>query len=157
LLSGKSLPINFSSYATNVQTAGSIGKQTVNLSRALTRVKSDLFRCTKHPPPSTLKKKSICSIIKWHEHMRQQVNVNCQCKLVANSFRNIQFQALLNPFISCKNRVEFMVHTLHTIDIKGTYYINNKYVIGIDTEKVLGSLFAGYNAKSSDLITLAID
>ena len=39
-LSGKSLPINLSSYATNVQTAGSTGKQGVNLSRALTRMKS---------------------------------------------------------------------------------------------------------------------
>ena len=49
LLSGRSLPINFGSYATNVQKAESTGNQIVNLSRALTRMKSILVSMFQAP------------------------------------------------------------------------------------------------------------
>jgi hypothetical protein len=52
LISGRSLPINLSSHATNVQAACSTGKQNVNLARALTRMKSVCVTMFKDPSDS---------------------------------------------------------------------------------------------------------
>ena len=35
--------------------------------------------------------------------------------------------------------------------------MTNKFVLGIDTEQVLGASFSGYNTKSGGLITLALE
>jgi hypothetical protein len=35
------------------------------------------------------------------------------------------------------------------VDIKGNEYRNNKFVVGFDTEKMLGLAFTGVNTKSS--------
>ena len=45
----------------------------------------------------------------------------------------------------------------HSINIKGNEFMTNKFVLGIDTGKVLGASFSGYNTKSGDLITLALE
>ena len=42
------------------------------------------------------------------------------------------------------------------MDIRATEYHNNKFVIGIDTEKVLGASFSGYNIKAGELTVLRI-
>ena len=42
------------------------------------------------------------------------------------------------------------------MSITGNQYRNNKFVIGIDTEKVLGASFSGYNSKSGDLTVLRL-
>ena len=42
------------------------------------------------------------------------------------------------------------------MDISALEFRSSKYVIGIDTEKVLGSSFSGYNSKSGDLLTLKL-
>ena len=42
------------------------------------------------------------------------------------------------------------------MDIRADEYRDNKFVIGIDTEKVLGASFSGYNAKAGDLTVLRL-
>jgi len=42
------------------------------------------------------------------------------------------------------------------MDISPTDYRDNKFVIGIDTEKVLGASFSGYNSKAGDLTVLRL-
>ena len=42
------------------------------------------------------------------------------------------------------------------MDIREDEYRNNKFVIGIDTEKVLGASFSGYNSKAGELIVLRL-
>ena len=44
--------------------------------------------------------------------------------------------------------------TFHSIYVKPYEYQSTKYVIGIDTEKCLGSGFTGLNTKAGDLMTL---
>ena len=44
-------------------------------------------------------------------------------------------------------------NSLHTVDIKGDDYRNHKFVVGFDTEEMLGLAFTGYNTKNS-LITI---
>ena len=47
------------------------------------------------------------------------------------------------------------VHDVNAqMDISAIDYRSSKFVIAIDTEKVLGASFSGYNSKSGDLLTL---
>ena len=43
---------------------------------------------------------------------------------------------------------------IDAMDISPSEYRKNKFVIGIDTEKMLGAAFTGYNSKAGDLLTL---
>ena len=42
------------------------------------------------------------------------------------------------------------------MDISATEYRSTKFVIGIDTEKVLGASFSGYDSKAGDFIVLRL-
>ena len=45
------------------------------------------------------------------------------------------------------------VHNVNgQMDINASEYRSSKFVIGVDTEKVLGASFSGYNSKAGDLI-----
>ena len=45
---------------------------------------------------------------------------------------------------------------VHTIDVDKNSYIAHKFVIGVDTGKVLGAPFTGLNSKAGDLLTLKL-
>ena len=40
-------------------------------------------------------------------------------------------------------------NSLHSIDIDGDSYRNNKFIVGIDTEKLLGLIFTGVNTRNN--------
>ena len=42
------------------------------------------------------------------------------------------------------------------MDIPAAEYCDNKFAIGIDTEKVLGASFSGYNSKAGDLTVVRL-
>jgi DNA mismatch repair protein MutH len=42
----------------------------------------------------------------------------------------------------------------HSLDISPEEYRRHKYIVGIDTEKVLGASFSGENIKNGSLLTL---
>ena len=44
--------------------------------------------------------------------------------------------------------------SFHSIDIKGKEYHHNKFIIGLDLEKVLGAGFTGINTKAGDMLTI---
>ena len=50
------------------------------------------------------------------------------------------------------------IHTsrFHNIDITENEYRNRKFIVGIDTEKVLAAGFTGLNTKAGDLLTVKV-
>ena len=49
------------------------------------------------------------------------------------------------------------LHAVNALmDIQADEYRGNKFVIGIDIEKVLGASFSGYNSKAGDLTVLRL-
>ena len=44
----------------------------------------------------------------------------------------------------------------HSLDITTREYVDDKFVIGMDLEKMLGASFTGYNSKSDDLLTIKL-
>ena len=48
-------------------------------------------------------------------------------------------------YYSLRKALGIQANNLHSIDISGLEYRNNKFIVGIDTEKLLGLSFAGMN------------
>ena len=79
----------------------------------------------------------------------------------AFDIENLQFQvgAFLMPqypiqshaecYYSLKKSLGIAANSLHGIDIDGNEYRNDKFIVGIDCEKLLGLSFTGMNTKTS--------
>ena len=52
-------------------------------------------------------------------------------------------------YYSLKKSLGIQSNTLYNIDIDGNEYRNNKFIVGIDCEKMLGVAFTGMNTKNS--------
>jgi hypothetical protein len=52
-------------------------------------------------------------------------------------------------FYNLRKSLGIQASNLHSIDIRGNEYRNNKFIVGFDTEKMLGLAFTGINTKNS--------
>ena len=52
-------------------------------------------------------------------------------------------------YYSLKKSLGIQSNTFYNIDITGNEYRNNKFIVGIDCEKLLGLAFTGMNTKNS--------
>ena len=79
----------------------------------------------------------------------------------AFEIENLQFQvgAFLMPqypirshaecYYSLKKSLGIAANSLHGIDIDGNEYRNDKFIVGVECEKILGLSFTGMNTKNS--------
>ena len=58
-------------------------------------------------------------------------------------------------FYNLRKSLGVHANSLHSIDIKGNDYRDRKFVVGFDTEKMLGLAFTGVNTKNS-LMTIKL-
>ena len=59
----------------------------------------------------------------------------------------IKFHA--EAFYSLRKALGVHANNMHNIDIDGNEYRNNKFIVGIDTEKLLGLSFTGMNTRNN--------
>ncbi len=52
-------------------------------------------------------------------------------------------------FYSLRKSLGIQANSLHSVDINGNDYRNNKFIVGLDCEKLLGLAFTGMNTKNS--------
>ena len=52
-------------------------------------------------------------------------------------------------FYSLRKSLGSQANSLHSVDINGNDYRNNKFIVGLDCEKLLGLAFTGMNTKNS--------
>ena len=81
--------------------------------------------------------------------------------IIANEIESLQLQvgAFMMPqypirshaecFYSFRKALGIQANSLHSVDINGNDYRNNKFIVGIDCEKLLGLAFTGMNTKNS--------
>jgi hypothetical protein len=156
LLSGKSLPINFSSFTCASQVLTDINT-TVNVQRSFTRMKSvfvSLYEQKKVNPSNSRKEVNHF----WHpmggsaayDHSKE---VEFQMQIGSKLFPEYPIRSLAEAFyqlrktlgINSSNAQMNMVHR---------YYRDHKFVIGLDTEKLTGASFSGMNTRAGDLLNL---
>ena len=56
---------------------------------------------------------------------------------------------MLKHSYSLRKSIGIQANNLHSIDIEGVDYRNNKLIVGVDTEKLLGLSFTGMNTRNN--------
>ena len=150
LLSGKSLPINFSTWNHTNQSTGGDKNFSANINRALTRLKSVFI--TLHNTDGD-----------WYKQ------ANSFYHPIENSFTDqygvvdehqywVQIGSKLIPEYPVNSLSESLSQLRKTVgnnfQMFGRWYRTTKYIIGLDLEKVSGAGFTGISTKAGDLMTL---
>ena len=158
LLSGKSLPINFSTYVTQLQAITSNSSVSINVQRAFTRLKTAFV--------------SLVSTSALATGVRKEFNFFYNPGFYAtsayDSSKDVQFQLQIGSklypeypiwstqesFYQLRKCLGVHASSFHSIDVSPIEYKSTKYIVGIDTEKVLSAGFTGLNTKAGDLMTV---
>jgi hypothetical protein len=165
LLGGKNLNIVYNTYISNIQTVVAPDTQ-INVSRSLTRLRSvflslernfkntagaDTVRAIWYNKPwnnfySPMAQDSITKILTHNED-----NEITSLQLQIGSFLIPQYpiRSHAECFYSLRKALGIQSNSIANIDIDGNSYRNNKFIVGIDCEKILGLAFTGMNTKNS--------
>ena len=159
LLGGNTLKIVYDTYISSLQTITSADCQ-VNVSRSLTSLRSVFM---------SLDKMFVGGRVRWHNKSWNTfystlAGNRSESSYIYNSDDEIKHLQLsigskLYPEYPIKSHAEcfynlrkslgVQANTHHALDIEGHEYRNNKFVVGFDTEKMLGLAFTGTNTKNS--------
>ena len=72
-----------------------------------------------------------------------------QLQIGSKLFPEYPIKTHAEAFYSLRKALGIQANNLHSIDIDGTEYRNNKFIVGIDTEKLLGLSFTGMNTRNN--------
>jgi hypothetical protein len=161
LLSGKSLPINFQTFITSSQSV--VGTDfTVNVSRAVSRLKS-IFVSMYQPDTNVI---TSMAHKYWNEFSHpmglagNKYNIDheleYQIQIGSHLYPEYPVQSLAESFAKLKQCIYGSDNHFHAVSIKPSEYRRDKYIIGVDTEKIMGASFTGLNTKAGDLMTIKL-
>ena len=168
LLSGKSLPINYSSYVNQMQTITGTSPA-INITRALSRLKSVFVtfdQVNTMAPTSTGANGHIAVWKKswndFHHPMTYQTGsmynslyeMEYQLQVGSKLFPDFPMRSLQEQFYQLRKCMGTESSNFHSLDITPKQYRNHTHIIAFDTEKNLGSAFTGLNIKQGSLINL---
>ncbi len=159
LLAGKSLNIVYNTFISNIQTILS-GDTQINVSRSLSKLKSVFI---------TLERDFVGARATWHNKQwnnfyspmavdtltefttHRQINEIESLQLQVGAFMIPQYpiRSHAECFYSLRKSFGIQANSLHSVDINGNDYRNNKFIVGLDCEKLLGLAFTGMNTKNS--------
>jgi hypothetical protein len=159
LLGGKSLNIVYNTFISNIQTILS-GDTQINVSRSLSKLKSVFVslerdfagaRNTYHNKQwnSFYSPMAIDTVTTSTTH--RQVNEIESLQLQVGAFMIPQYpiRSHAECFYSLRKSLGIQANSLHSVDINGNDYRNDKFIVGLDCEKLLGLAFTGMNTKNS--------
>ena len=165
-LSGKALPINYSSYVTQMQ---SISGQTpsINITRALSRLKS-VFVTLDQAYTDTKKTDTDIHIKVWKKWWNDffhpmsystgkydsDFELEAQLQVGSKLFPTYPIRTCQEAFYQLRKCMRIATSNFHSMDITPLEYRNHKFVLAFDTEKMLGTAFSGINIKTGRLMTL---
>ena len=164
LLSGKSLPISYNTFVSQFQAANATDKNLINVSRALTRLKSVFVTLQKDTVATEFSRKPWNT---FHSPMREQ-NKAALAHTAAGEFEyQLQIGSKLFPeypirshneaFYQLAKTLGVQASAVHNFDINAREYRFNKLILGTDCEKVLDAGFTGLNTRAGDLMTVKFD
>ena len=74
-----------------------------------------------------------------------------QLQIGAKLFPEYPIKTHAGAFYYLRKSLGIHANNLHSIDIDGNEYRNNKFIVGIDTEKILGLSFTGMNTRNNSM------
>ena len=72
-----------------------------------------------------------------------------QLQIGSKLFPEYPIKTHAESFYSLCKALGIQANNLHSIDMEGNEYRNNKFIVGIDTEKLLGLSFTGMNTRNN--------
>ena len=163
LLDGQNLPINFSTFTTASQIIANIDSS-INVQRSFTRMKSVYVTLSNSTPvlnDDTVRRFEVKDFLHTMTIATNDYDfekeLQFQMQLGSKLFPEYPLRSLAEQYYQLR-KLQGDYHTRkEAMDITPQRYRSDKFVIGIDTEKMLGAGFTGYNSKAGDLLTLRLN
>ena len=168
LLSGKSLPINYQTFVSQLQTIENTQKPNVNISRALTRLKSVFVTLVKDQEsttspgrkewntffsPMSLENNPALTLYTNYNH-EQDGEFKFQLQIGSKLYPEYSIVSHSESYSQLKKTLGIQSSDIHSFDINSREYRDNKFILAIDTEKILEAGFSGLNTRSGDLMSV---
>ena len=168
LLSGKSLPISYNTFVSQMQTIAGQDKPLINVSRALTRVKGVFV--TLHKDYTHSSRVPLLGRKPWNDFFSPASSGNTDGVLTHDSEGEFEFQLQIGSkffpeypirshneaYNQLKKTLGVQASAVHNFDISATEYRDYKFILGTDCEKVLDAGFTGLNTRSGDLLSVSL-
>jgi hypothetical protein len=161
LLGGKSLNIVYNTFISSLQTVVSADTQ-INVSRSLSKMKSIFMTLDKDITAGSGRflhyNKQFnnfwsplagTSVTDTTTHNADLEIKHLQLQIGSKLFPEYPIKSHAEAFYSLRKALGVQSNALHSIDIDGTSYRNNKFIVGFDTEKLLGLSFTGMNTRNN--------
>ena len=160
VLQGKTLPINYNTYISQLQSVLS-SDIAVNITRALTRLKSVFIT---FDGPHTGSSTDWIPLLKTTNNFIHPMNSSAtydpskemefQIQIGSKLFPEYPVKSLGEAYYQLRKTLGIASSNWHSMNIAEAHYRNFRFIVGIDTEKVLAAGFTGLNSKAGDLMTL---
>jgi hypothetical protein len=159
-MGAKTINIVYNTFISTLQTVVAAETQ-INVSRSLSKMKSVFVTLDKAFGDSDPRKLFYNKF--WNNFWSPNAGTGGTDYLTHNGERFSHFQLQIGSklfpeypikthceaFYSLRKALGIQANNLHSIDIDGNEYRNNKFIIGIDTEKLLGLSFTGMNTRNN--------
>ena len=169
-MSGQSLPINYNTFVTQNQVLGS-KKSAVNVTRSVSRLKSVFVTLDGQTnadgtwKDNTGYNQGYQSLFRksWNTYYHPSAGLNTldkpydvefQMQIGSKLFPEYSIRSLGEAFYQLRKCIGLQSASWNSLSIQPAEYRSYKYILGIDTEKVLQAGFTGINTKAGDLMTL---
>ena len=168
VLSGKSLPINYSSFITQYQTLTS-SDTTVNVTRAVSRLKSVFVNFDGAHVPNTHDGSVVHTTVNTfmgpmapvdgvyfdgpYDYRRE---LQWQLQIGSKMFPEYPCGSIAETFYQLKKALGIAGSAYHSLSLTSELYRNDHFIIGVDTEKILEAGFTGLNTRAGDLMMVRI-
>ena len=165
VLSGKALPINYSTYITQFQTI-TTSNIAANVSRSASRLKS-VFITFDNDHPVVADSASSVVHRQFNTFLGPMHGANYtvgtydynkelqwQIQIGSKMFPEYPVRSLAEAFYQLKKALGIHGSAFHSIDINFPKYMTDHFVIAIDTEKILEAGFTGLNTRAGDLMVI---
>ncbi len=172
LLSGKSLPVNYNTFVSQMQTVQGQEKPSVNVTRALTRLKSVFVTLDKDLDGTNAlqSRQDMVGRKSFNDFFSPAHIDNTSGEVNHSSAGDFEFQMQIGSklypeypirshaeaFYQLKKTLGIQSSNLHSFDVSAAEYRDNKMILAIDTEKMLDAGFTGLNTRSGDLMTVKL-
>ena len=172
LLSGRSLPINLNTFVSQMQTVQGQEKPSVNVTRALTRLKSVFVTLDKVLQGTNAldSRKAMVGRKTFNDFFSPAHIDNTSGDLSHSSAGEFEFHMQIGSklypeypirshaeaFYQLKKTLGIQSSNLHSFDVSPAEYRDNKMILAIDTEKMLEAGFTGLNTRAGDLMTVKL-
>ena len=174
VLSGKSLSINYNTYVSQMQSIIDQVKPSVNISRALTRLKTIFVSFEKDNvqnagyTPGARPWRTFWSPMAMENMYGTPLGFPDGGNFTHNEVGEFEYSIQLGgtqyPQIPMRSHAEAYMHLVksvgiqssdvHSFDISARQYRSNRFITAIDMEKVLGASFTGANTRAGDILSV---